>query len=84
MALLDILRNPATGKISHSKVWANIACGAATYKFVMLPEPSSEIWAVYLGIVGGYAVARAMVSVKRQEVEYEHEEHEHDREHKGG
>ncbi len=22
----------------------------------MLPDPSAEIWAVYLGIVGGYAV----------------------------
>lgn len=71
MAILDILHNPATGKLSHSKVWANIACAAGTYKFVTLPEPSPEIWAVYLGIVGGYAVARAMVSVKRQEVDAE-------------
>ncbi|OSI36096.1 hypothetical protein [Neisseria dumasiana] len=69
MALLDILKNPATGKVSHSKLWANVACAAGTYKFVVLPDPSPEIWAVYLGIVGGYAVARAMVSVKRQEVE---------------
>lgn len=69
MALFDILRNPATGKLSHSKVWANVACAVSTYKFFMLPEPSVEIWATYLGIVGGYAVARAAVSVKRQEVE---------------
>ena len=69
MAILDILRNPATGKLSHSKVWANVACAAATYKFVVLPEPPTEVWAVYLGIVGGYAVARSWVSVKRQEVE---------------
>lgn len=68
MAILDILRNPATGKLSHSKVWANVACAAATYKFVVLPEPPTEVWAVYLGIVGGYAVARSWVSVKRQEV----------------
>lgn len=65
----DIVRNPATGRISHSKLWANIACAAGTVKFVMLPDPSAEIWAVYLGIVGGYAVARSFVSVKRQEVE---------------
>lgn len=69
MAIFDIFRNPATGKLSHSKVWANVACAAATYKFVVLPEPPTEVWAVYLGIVGGYAVARAAVSVKRQEVE---------------
>ncbi|HEZ0932045.1 TPA: hypothetical protein WGR94_002121, partial [Neisseria meningitidis] len=43
-------------------------------KFVMLPDPSAEIWAVYLGIVGGYAVARSLVSVKRQEVENESRE----------
>ena len=72
MAVLDIIRNPATGKVSHSKFWANIACGAATYKFIVAPDVPSEIWAVYLGVVGGYAVARSWVSVKRQEVEAEH------------
>lgn len=65
----DIVRNPATGRVSHSKLWANIACAAGTVKFVMLPDPSAEVWAVYLGMVGGYAVARSFVSVKRQEVE---------------
>ena len=73
MAVLDIIRNPATGKMSHSKLWANIACAAGTYKFLILPNPSVEVWAVYLGIVGGYAVARSFVSVKRQEVETEAE-----------
>ena len=73
MAVLDIIRNPATGKVSHSKLWANIACAAGTYKFLILPDPSVEVWAVYLGIVGGYAVARSLVSVKRQEVETEAE-----------
>lgn len=68
MAVLDIIRNPATGKVSHSKLWANVACAAATYKFVVAPDAPSEIWAIYLGIVGGYAVARSFVSVKRQEV----------------
>lgn len=69
MAVLDIIRNPATGKVSHSKLWANVACAAATYKFVVAPDAPSEIWAIYLGIVGGYAVARSFVSVKRQEAE---------------
>ena len=40
---------------------------------MVLADPSAEIWAVYLGIVGGYAVARSFVSVKRQEVETEAE-----------
>ncbi|HHS0817045.1 TPA: hypothetical protein ACTC2N_002104, partial [Neisseria meningitidis] len=64
----------ATGNVSHSKLWANVACAAGTFKFVMSPDPSAEIWAVYLGIVGGYAVARSFVSIKRQEVENESRE----------
>ena len=68
MAVFDIIRNPATGKVSHSKLWANVACAAATYKFVIAPDAPSEIWAIYFGIVGGYAVARSYVSVKRQAV----------------
>ena len=67
-SLLDIFKNPQSGKFSHSKIWANVACAAATYKFVAAPDAPSEIWAIYLGIVGGYAVARSYVSVKRQEV----------------
>lgn len=73
MGIFDIFKNPATGKVSHSKLWANVACAAGTYKFLILPDPSMEVWAVYLGIVGGYAVARSLVSVKRQEVETEAE-----------
>lgn len=73
MGIFDIFKNPATGKVSHSKLWANVACAAGTYKFLILPDPSAEIWAIYLGIVGGYAVARSLVSVKRQEVETEAE-----------
>lgn len=73
MGIFDIFKNPATGKVSHSKLWANVACAAGTYKFLILPDPSVEVWAVYLGIVGGYAVARSLVSVKRQEVETEAE-----------
>ena len=69
MSLLDVFKNPKTGKWSHSKIWANVACGAANYKFLMAQEVPSEIWLIYLGVVGGYAVARSLVSVKRQEVE---------------
>lgn len=72
MGISDIIRNPATGKVSHSKLWANIACAAATYKFIAAPDMPSEIWAIYLGIVGGYAVARSYVSVQRQKAEGSH------------
>ena len=43
MRILDIFKNPATGNVSHSKLWANIACAAGTVKFVMLPDPSAAI-----------------------------------------
>ena len=76
MRIFDIFKNPATGGISHSKLWANVACAAGTVIFVILPDPSAEVWAVYLGIVGGYAVARSLVSVKRREVENESESRE--------
>lgn len=67
--LRDLWCNPITGGLSHSKLWANIASGVATYKFIMLPEPSYEIWLAYLGIVGGYAVARRFIAAKQQVAE---------------
>lgn len=68
-SLKDLFCNPVTGKLSHCKLWANIASGVATYKFINLPEPSYEIWMVYLGIVGGYAVARRFIAAKQQVAE---------------
>lgn len=26
MRILDIFKNPVTGNVSHSKLWANVAC----------------------------------------------------------
>nr|WP_301286324.1 hypothetical protein [Neisseria perflava] len=72
--MTDIIKDPYSDTISHSKLWANIACAAATYKFAVTPEMPSEIWAIYLGVVGGYAVARSLVAVKRKEVQ----QHEHE------
>lgn len=63
MHIKDLICNPVTDRISHSKVWANVACAAATYKF--LTEPAeSEIWFAYLGLVGGYAAARRWIAHK--------------------
>lgn len=67
----DLIQNPATGKLSHSKLWANVACASATYKFIATDNMPSEIWAVYLGVVGGYAVARSFVAVKRQQINHQ-------------
>lgn len=61
---LSGLVNKENGTISHSKLWANVASAAATYKFVMISDATSEIWLAYLGLVGGYAVARRWISAK--------------------
>lgn len=66
MKISDLFCNPATGSISHSKLWANIACAAATYKFISLEAATWEIWAVYLGCSGGYAAARRWIAAKVQ------------------
>ena len=59
----DIITN-VEGKVSHSKMWCNIAYLAGTIKFIMIPEPSADIWMAYLGIVGGAAIASKFISMK--------------------
>jgi len=59
----DIITN-VEGKVSHSKLWCNIAYLAGTIKFIMIPEPSADIWMAYLGIVGGAAIASKFISMK--------------------
>lgn len=71
--LSGLITNPATGKISHSKLWANVAAGAATYKFIALPVLDADIWIAYLGLVGGYAVARKWLSTRTKETKNENE-----------
>lgn len=70
---LDLIRNPATGKLSHTKLWANIACAVASYKFATISGCQWEVWGMYLGCVGGYAAARRYLSAKVQIKEIEHD-----------
>ena len=63
MAIEDIVTN-VEGKVSHSKLWCNIAYLAATVKFIMIPTPPSDIWAIYLGVVGGAALLSKYISMK--------------------
>lgn len=63
MKLKELITDEA-GKLSHSKIWANIAYAAGTVKFIMLPDPSSDVWMAYLGIVGGAAVASKLIQMK--------------------
>lgn len=57
--------NEATGAPSHTKIWASVACAAATWKFIHIPEPSVDIWMAYLGLVGGYALGRRWIAAKQ-------------------
>ena len=57
--------NEVTGAPSHTKIWASVACAAATWKFIRIPEPSVDIWMAYLGLVGGYALGRRWIAAKQ-------------------
>ena len=61
--ITDIITN-LEGKVSHSKLWCNIAYLAGTIKFIMIPAPTADIWMAYLGIVGGAAIASKFISMK--------------------
>ncbi|WP_440217233.1 hypothetical protein [Chromobacterium piscinae] len=70
MGLVDLIKNPATGRLSHSKLWANIACAAATFLFLVdgwRGTLTADVWLIYLGVVGGYSAARSWIATKRKE-----------------
>ena len=67
MKLSELITNPDTGRLSHTKLWANVACAASTAVFLKqgwAGTLTAEVWFVYLGVVGGYAVARRWLANK--------------------
>lgn len=60
-----LVNNPTTGKISHSKLWANIAAGVMTWQFVSGDAPEWQWWA-YGGMVGGYGLAKRAIAAVQQ------------------
>ncbi|PVX80037.1 hypothetical protein [Paraburkholderia unamae] len=57
MAILDLVKG-ADGKLSHAKLWPNVASATATAMFVfqgLTHQLTFDIWLVYLGCVGGYS-----------------------------
>ena len=72
MTLSELFTNPATGRLSHSKLWANVACATATGMFVyqgIVGQLTTDTWLVYLGVVGGYSAARSWIATKRDSKE---------------
>lgn len=69
MKPIDLITDCATGQISHTKLWTNIAYLSATLAFLRLTlvssdPPNPEIWLIYLGVVGAHNVASKVLSMK--------------------
>jgi hypothetical protein len=57
MALRDLITG-VDGKLSHAKLWPNVASAVATGMFVyqgVTRQLTIDTWLVYLGCVGGYS-----------------------------
>ena len=61
-----LVSNPATGKISHTKLWANVAAAAMTYKFSLSPDAPEWLWWAYGAMVGGYALIKRGIAAVPQ------------------
>lgn len=58
-----LITNPATGHISHTKLWANIAAAVMTAKFVLTADTPEWLWWAYGSMVGGYALIKRGMAV---------------------
>ena len=56
--LAGLISNPATGEISHTKLWANVAACVMTVKFARMDMPPLDLWWAFGTMVGGYALIR--------------------------
>ncbi|MGS0980623.1 hypothetical protein [Burkholderia glumae] len=77
MALRDLVTG-IDGRLSHTKLWPNVASLAATVVFVykgFRDQLTVEEWLVYLGCVGGYSVCitaiAALASMRNKNKEFQ-------------
>jgi len=64
---IDLITDCATGQLSHTKLWTNIAYCATTMSFVHITVTSGFnewLWIIYLGVVGGHNIASKLISMK--------------------
>ncbi|MXS82256.1 hypothetical protein [Nitrosomonas oligotropha] len=66
---IELITDAGTGLLSHTKLWTNIAYLAATLAFLhatlfAATPPESEIWLIYLGVVGAHNVSSKILSMK--------------------
>ena len=64
--LSGLISNPATGQISHTKLWANVAAGVMTWKFAAMPDAPEWAWWAYGAMVGGYALVKRGIAAVPQ------------------
>jgi hypothetical protein len=66
-ALLDLVTDPSTGRLSHSRLWSNVGSLAAVVVFVKVGwtgQLSAEVWAFFLAGVCGHAAVSKALSLK--------------------
>ena len=64
--LSGLVCNPATGQISHTKLWANIAAALMSYKFFHAVNAPEWQWWAYGMMVGGYALIKRGIAAVPQ------------------
>lgn len=67
MALRDLITG-VDGKLSHTKLWPNVASAVATGMFVYVGvkgQLTFDVWLAYLGCVGGYSAVIQAIGVWR-------------------
>jgi hypothetical protein len=67
MKISELITDPTTGCISHTKVWTNIAYATTTGVFIMQAYKATltpDIWLIYLAVVGAHNVASKMITAK--------------------
>lgn len=68
--LLELLTNPATGRLSRQKVWVNVAMLAGTVAFLRATwdtPVTPELLLAYMATVAGYGVASKSQAMKEHE-----------------
>lgn len=72
--LAGLISNPATGQVSHTKLWANVAAAAMTWKFAQTPDAPEWLWWAYGAMVGGYALIKRGIATIPQMMEIKREQ----------
>jgi len=54
------------GKLSHTRLWSNVAYLVGTWMFIranLSAPPDVNLWMVYLGVIGGHTAISKLITV---------------------